>query len=143
MPRNSYETIHSPVTGGANNAYGNSVGVPLYRIQAKTAAYTILENELGTIFTNTAATASVTLTLPAITNLPAGWWCGVYVTDNDGIVLASNGSADNIVAKNDAAADSITMTTNSLAIGNSVMVVFDGTKWLSFQGASGGTYTVA
>lgn len=142
MPRNSYEQTHNPVINGANNAYGASSGVSLYRCVSKTAAYTILESELGTIFDNTGATASITITLPPVTNLPSGWWCGVYVADNDGIVLASNGSSDNIIAKNDAAADSITMTTNSLAIGNSVIVVWNGTKWLSFQGASGGTYTV-
>lgn len=143
MPRNAYEQIHSPVVGGSNNAYGTDSGVHLYRIQAKTASYTILENEIGTIFTNTGATAAINLTLPAITNLPTGWWCVVYVTDNDGIALLSNGSSDDIIAKNDAAADSITMTTNSLAIGCSVLVVFNGTKWMTFQGASGGTYTVA
>jgi hypothetical protein len=142
MPRNSYEQIHNPVTGGANNAYGADTGVHLYRVQAKTAAYQILENELGTIFTNTAATASITITLPPVTNLPTGWWCAVYVTDNDGIVLASSGSSDNIVGKNDAGLDTITMSTNSLAIGNNVLVIFDGTKWLSISGVAG-TYTLA
>lgn len=143
MPRNSYEQIHSPVTMGANNAYGADTGVHLYRCVSKTASYTILESELGTIFDNTGATAAINLTLPPVTNLPSGWWCGVYVADNDGIALLSNGSSDNIIAKNDAAADSITMTTNSLAIGCSVVVIWNGTKWLSIQGANGGTYTVA
>ena len=142
MPRNTYEQTHSPVVGGANNAYGADMGVHLYRVSAKTAAYQILESELGTIFTNTAATASITITLPPVTNLPSGWWCGVYVTDNDGIVLASSGSSDNIVGKNDAALDTITMSTNSLAIGNNAIVIFDGTKWLSISGVAG-TYTLA
>jgi len=142
MPRNSYEQTHNPVIGGANNAYGADSGVHLYRCVSKTAAYTILESELGTIFDNTGATASVTLTLPPVTNLPSGWWCGVYVADNDGIVLASNGSSDNIIGKNSDNLDTITMTTNSLAIGNNVIVIWNGTKWLSISGVAG-TYTLA
>lgn len=144
MPFSQFEQTHNPVLGGGVSAYNAQSGVPLYaRVVAKTAAYTILASEFGTIFTNRGATASVTLTLPAVTSLPTGWWCMVYVVDNDGIAVASNGSSDNITAKNDATADSITMTTNSLAIGAGLLLIWDGTSWLTFQAGWGNTYTVA
>ena len=114
----------------------------LEKITAKVAAYTLTPNDFGTTFTNRGATASVTFTLPAVADLPTGWWVRFYGVVNAGMVIASNGSADNISSLNDDAADSITMTTNSLAIGASVHLVWDGTRWLSDR-HSGNTYTTA
>ena len=47
------------------------------------------------------------------------------------------------MTKNDAAADSLTMTTTSLIIGAAVKVIWDGTAWLSYNQSVGPTYTVA
>lgn len=144
MPFNSTQKqTNVPVNGGIS-PYGALSGVPLYAtVSAKTAAYTVKESEFGVIFTNRGCTAAVAFTLPPVTNLPVGWWCIFYSVDNDGMSVASNGSNDNIVAKNDAGADSITMTTNSLAIGAGLLVIWDGTGWLTFQAGNGATYTVA
>lgn len=142
MPFSSLEQVHSPVTRGPVNLYNADMGVHLERIVAKTAAYTVKENEFGTTFTNRGATASVAFTLPAVTSIPSGWWCRFYGVASAGFSIASNGSNDNIVAKNDATADSITCTTASLAIGNNILVIFDGTGWLAIEGVAG-TYTVA
>lgn len=144
MPFNSTQQQNNVPVGGGVSPYGALNGFPLYmRVQDKTAAYTVKENEFGTIFTNRGCTTAVAFTLPAVTNLPTGWWAIFYSVDNDGLSVASNGSSDNIVAKNDAAADSITMTTNSLSIGAGLLVIWDGTKWLTFQSGWGQTYTVA
>lgn len=144
MPLSQFEQTHNPVLNGGNSPYNAQSGVPLYaRVQAKTAAYTVLASEFGTVFTNRGCTAAVAFTLPAVTSLPTGWWAIFYSVDNDGISVASNGSSDNITAKNDATADSITMTTNSLAIGAGLLVIWDGTSWLTFQAGNGATYTVA
>jgi hypothetical protein len=116
---------------------------PQRKITAKTAAYTITAEESGTLFTNRGATAAFTFTLPAVTGLPIGVNYSFYGVTNAGYTVASNGSLDNIMTKNDLAADSITMTTDSLAISASVEVIWDGTKWLARQASVGPTYTVA
>lgn len=112
-------------------------------LKAKTAAYTVLASESGVLFTNEGATASVTFTLPAVTNLPIGATFSFYGMSAYGMVVASNGSADNIVAKNDVAADTVTCTTTSLMIGAAVKVIWSGTKWLSYAESAGPTYAIA
>jgi hypothetical protein len=113
------------------------------KIVAKTAAYTVTAEESGTLFTNRGATAAFTFTLPAVTGLPIGVNFSFYGVTNAGYTVASNGSSDNIISKNDLGADSITMTTNSLAISGAVDVIWDGTSWLAKQASVGPTYTVA
>src|SRR5574341_125874 len=112
------------------------------KIVAKVAAYQIVPGDIGTLFTNRGATASFTFTLPTVADLTAGWWCEFFGVSAYGFVIASAGSSDNIVALNDAGADTITMTTTSRIIGASVKVVWDGTSWLVTEGA-GPTYAVA
>lgn len=112
------------------------------KISAKVAAYSVVPADIGTLFTNRGATASFTFTLPRTADLTAGWWCEFYGVSAYGFVVASNGSADDIVALNDAGADTLTMTTTSRIIGANVRLVWDGTGWLTFEGA-GATYAVA
>ena len=105
----------------------------LYRkIEAKTASYQIKPGDIGKIFTNTGATADLTLTLPPVADLLAGWWCRFFLTADFAILIASSGSADNIAAFNDAAADSIAITTSGEHIGAGGELVWDGTNWLAF-----------
>lgn len=105
----------------------------LYRqISAKTAAYQIVPEDIGKIFTNTGATAAVTLTLPVVADLTAGWWCRFYLTADQSLTIASQGSSDNIAAFNDAAADSIAFSTSGEKIGAGGELVWDGTQWLAF-----------
>lgn len=112
-------------------------------IKAKAAAYTATVAESGTIFTNRGGTAVIAFTLPAVAGIPIGVNYTFYNVNNAGMSVNSNGSLDNIVTKNDATADSITCSTNSLAIGAAVHVIWDGTAWLSFNMSVGPTYTVA
>lgn len=114
----------------------------LKKISPQIAAYQILGSDIGTTFTNRAATAAVAFTLPPTGDLPAGWWCEFRNIDADGMSVASSGSADNIIAPNDTGADTITMTTASLTIGSALQVVWDGTSWLTNRGGFG-TYAVA
>lgn len=101
-------------------------------IEAKTAAYTMTPHDENKIFTNRGAGSSVTLTLPPVTYLPAGWTVYVYVVTDDEVVVASNGSNDNITGFNDPTADSWTVTTASEHIGAAAEFVWDGTSWLTF-----------
>ncbi len=120
---------------------GSQIFYPI--IKAKTAAYTVTAEESGVLFTTRGATAAITFTLPAVTNLPIGTEYTFYSVSAYGLAIASNGSLDNIIALNDVAADSVTCTTTSRMIGAAVRVIWDGVKWLSLAISSGPTYAVA
>src|SRR3990167_588899 len=102
----------------------------LYPIDAKTADYTVVAQDIGKILTNRAATASVTFTLPIVTEIQAGWWCMFFAAADFAVVIASAGSLDNLTTFNDLTADSITIDTATEIIGAGVKVVWDGTGWL-------------
>jgi len=113
----------------------------LYRnIVAKVAAYQVVPRDIGKLFTNRGATASITFTLPAIADLTAGWWCEFYGISATGFVISA--PAGKLVALNNAAAGTLTMTTTSRIIGAVVRVEFDGTSFLVTEGA-GATYAVS
>lgn len=114
----------------------------LENISAKTAAYSLKGEDLFKTFTNRGATASVTFTLPPTADLQSGSWVRFFGVSAYGMVIASQGSSDNIVAKNDAGADSITATTTSLMIGANALLIWDGTGWLAILG-DGPTYAIA
>jgi hypothetical protein len=106
------------------------LGASLYRnISAKTAAYQILPGDIGKIFTNRGASGSVTLTLPVVTDIAAGWWCRFFVAANQALVIASQGSSDNITCFNELTGDTITIDTSAERIGFGCEVVWDGTGW--------------
>lgn len=116
-------------------------------IEAKTADYQVKTEDIGKILTNRGASGAVTFTLPAVTSptLPAGWWVEFFVVAGQNVTIASSGSLDNLVAFNDATADSIAFSTATELIGNGVRVVWDGTSWLVFValGAETATPTIA
>lgn len=114
-------------------------------IEAKTASYTIVPGDIGKLFTNRGASGAVTFTLPVVANLTSGWWCEFFVVANQSFVIASNGSADDIVTFNDAGADSVTINTSAERIGFGARYVWDGTGWLAFHnlGAETQTPTIA
>lgn len=111
-------------------------------IKAKTAAYTCTVEESGVLFTNRGATAAITFTLPLNSTCPIGTEFMFYGVSAYGFTVTSN-PADTITTLNDAAADSLTMTTTSKIIGAAVRVIWDGTSWLAYQESVGNTYTVA
>ena len=104
----------------------------LQPISAKTAAYQVVVGDLGTLFTTRGNGGSLTFTLPAVADVPTGWWCEFYNAAGQTMVVASSGSLDNVTTFNDLTADSITFSTSSELIGAAVKVVWDGTGWLSF-----------
>ena len=121
---------------------GASVFLPLIKAQA-TATRAVLASESGVRFTTRGATAAVTFTLPAVTNLPIGTEYTFHSTSAYGMVIASNGSLNNILTLNNATGNSITCTTTSKIIGAVVHVIYDGTAWLASQASVGNTYAVA
>jgi len=97
----------------------------------KTAAYQVRDSDLGVQFDTYGASGSVTFTLPNTATIVDGWWCEFYQAADQNMVIASYGSSDDIVTKNDLAADSITFSTATELIGNNVEVVWNGTVWLA------------
>jgi len=113
-------------------------------VQAKTTAYTITAADSGTVITNRGATGSVTLTLPTV----ASGFNGVNVLIM-AVVAAQNlvisaQTAGQIVTFNDAAANSITISTTNEIIGAAFRAICDGTSWLLFPMLNEGqTVTIA
>lgn len=94
------------------------------RIVAKTAAYTVLPEESGTIFTTTGATTAITFTLPAIADGP--WYFEFYAGADVNLVVAAE-TADTAVSFNNLTADSVSVATASEIIGGGIKAFCDGT----------------
>lgn len=111
-------------------------------VSAKTANYTCVAADSGTIFTNTGAAGAVTFTLPAASN--TGWTAKFVVVANQNVTVARAGT-DAMVLFNNASGASIAFSTVSEKIGGAVEVVSDGTRWLCFVnlGAETQTPTIA
>ena len=109
-------------------------------ITAKTAAYSVLAADSGTVFTTTGAAATVTFTLPVKTSGLAYWFIN---TVDQNMVVASN-TVDTMVTFNDVAADSVAFSTASEKTGGALRVFCDGTKWIAlpFGTKTTGTLTV-
>lgn len=111
-------------------------------VVAKTADYTVLTTDHGTLFTNRGAGAAVTFTLPAVA--AKGLRYGFYVVANQN-VLVVGGTADTMVAFNDATANSVAFSTTGEKIGGMFEVFGDGTGWLVLPrlGQDSQTVTIA
>ena len=119
------------------------------RLQHKTAAYTMVRDDIGTVFTNFGASGAVTFTTPKFTEVFDGWTCKVFVAA-DQTVTVTLGDADTGVTFNDAAADSVAFSTASKKLGSSIELIADVTnsKWylfgsLWYDGTNQNTATIA
>jgi hypothetical protein len=97
---------------------------------ALTASATQALDQHGVWFTNRGASGAVVLTLPPVTGLPVGFGGRLTIVADQTVTIASNGSLDNIIGFNDAAADSIAFSTAAEKLGNTVEWCWDGTSWL-------------
>jgi hypothetical protein len=99
-------------------------------VSAKTASYQLLPNDCGKIFTNRGASGAIVLTLPAVADIPTGWnmkW--LVVADQTVTVTAPSGT---LCGYNNVSRTSIAFSTSSEKIGGGGMIVYDGTKYLTF-----------
>lgn len=114
-----------------------------FTVAAKTAAYTILPTDrCGTLFTNRGAAGSVTFTLPGPTAVPAGTWFLFGGIADQNIVVAPP-AVDTLITLNDAASDSLAMSTAGQKIGGLMLAFSDGTAWVAVGLAVGVTFTAA
>lgn len=108
---------------------------PWYKSASKTAAYQVLASDNFTIFDNVGAAGSVTFTLPAIAN---GYSFGFRVQADQSVVVASSEGA-NMVAFNNAVANSVAFSTAGQRIGGAFRVYSNpaGTKWIVVNESAG------
>ena len=96
------------------------------RISAKTANYTILEGESGTVFTNGGAGGEVVFTLPT----PASGLFYYVIAVAAQNVVVKPPTADTMMCFNDIAADQIAFNTaNEIVGGGFMFTALDGTNW--------------
>lgn len=109
---------------------------------AKTANYTILQQETGSLYTNTGATGAIVFTLPTL----SAYLAFRFLVVADQSVTIASAAGDDMVVYNDASADSVAFSTSGQKIGGSVLVFANGagTKWYVFNTSAGAnTITVA
>lgn len=94
---------------------------------AKVASYTVLEADNGTLFTNKGDADAIIFTLPATAK--KGLHYGFYAAADFSLTVAG-GTADTMIAFNDAAADSVAFATASEILGGMFQVYGDGALWL-------------
>ena len=119
--------------------YGQQL-VPVREV-TKTADYTAVTADSGTLFDNTGATGAVTITLPAIA---VGLSMGIVVLADQSMTIASAAGND-IAAFNDASATSLAFSTGGAKVGGRLWLTVNpaGTKWLvSNQSAGANTITI-
>lgn len=98
---------------------------------AKTASYTVVVAENGTLYTNTGAVGAVTFTLPAVA--PGLLYAFRCIADQNLLISSKEGA--NIVTFNNAAASTIALQTAGSRIGGELVFRTNlaGTKW--YQGS--------
>jgi hypothetical protein len=112
------------------------------RFQSKTADYTIVAADNMSVFDNTGAVGAVVFTLPALAN---GLKFGFRVVADQTVTVAS-AEGDNIVAFNDASADSLAFSTGGAKVGGGLNLYSNpgATKWVAENTSIGAnTITVA
>lgn len=118
------------------------------KVSAKTADYTIIApttasgDRSGTIFTNRGAAGAVIFTLPAAAAALAGVFYDFLGAADQNFTIVTP-VADTLTVVNDAAADSLAVSTASHKIGAHMRAICDGTAWFAFGDSVGDTFTVA
>jgi len=133
MPTPStFQTVGMPTYEGLApgldaNGFINPIAFKM-NVVAKTASYTVLATESGTVFTTSGSAGAVVFTLPTA----AAGLCYWFINAADQDMTITSTPADKFVLFNDVAADSIAFSTASEKVGGGVFVVSDGTNWFGF-----------
>jgi hypothetical protein len=107
---------------------------------AAPASRAILPGEVGSILTTRGAVGAVTLTLPAVAAVPAGWNIKIVNVADQNLIV--NVAVASIVTFNNAAATSVAFSTVGQRIGGSFEIISDGTSYL-VRPCGSNTVTVA
>jgi hypothetical protein len=110
--------------GGILDLTGASGGFFL-RTATKTADYTCLRGDSGTIFSTRGAVGAVIFTLPPVTK---GWWA-IFVAGAAQDLTVTNAVADTLITFADVTADGLAIDANEP--GNAIFVHCDGTAYFA------------
>jgi len=144
MPSNSDKSTYAEnaFCGKAAAVDANNFINPLQwkpKIVAKTSDYTCKASESGTFFTSEGATADIEFTTPDTDEA----WVLFFFNAEDVEMKVSTPTANELVTFNNAAADSVNITTASEHIGAGFMIVCGGDDLAyAFSMLAGNTLTV-
>ena len=141
--------FHFQSSASTTSAYGDFWKIPPNvwgqpRITAKTANYTVLVEDNGTLFTNAGASGAVVFTLPANAK-NRGLNYKFFAVANQNLKVAA-ATANTIVTFNDATADSVSFETSNEKIGGFFELIgADNSKWYCIPriGQDSQTITIA
>lgn len=111
-----------------------------FQTDIKTAAYTVVSADSGKLLVGNHASTQVEFTLPAVAD--ADRCIFFFASLGAAGIKITGGTADKMVIKNDAAADSASYETANEKIGAACIVIGDGSNYYFFE-MSGCTVTVA
>lgn len=122
-----------------NLGYPGNHWYPWKRLQTKATNYSVTANDNNSLFDNTGATGTVTFTLPPIAN---GYYFGFRGVANQNFAVTSF-EGGNIIALNNATANTLTFSTGGQKIGALAIVYSDqsGTHWI-VENSSAGAATI-
>ena len=114
---------------------------PWKNYQAKTANYTVVDQDNGTFFTTLGASGAVTFTLPAVASAKGQRYLFYNAVDQN--MTVQSAAANGLITFNNAAASSVAFSTAGNKIGAAVEVIgISGSKWL-VRPSGANTMTVA
>ena len=138
--RQTHMKVHMGKTPGLDsNDYIDDIAFK-FNVINKTADYTVLASESGSIFTNIGDANAIEYTLPAKADGLIYWF---YICVDQEMTVTAD-AVNTLATFNNAAADALVFTQAGEHIGNGVMMFSDGTLWYSvvFLGAAGATVAV-
>lgn len=109
------------------------------RVQTKTADYTVLDTDSGTIFTTYGDTGAIVFTLPAIPRKGAFY---LFFQSTNQNMTINSAAANGIIGFNDLDADGVTAVTGSGLVGALFIVFGDGNIWNAACISNGTTQTI-
>ncbi len=106
------------------------LGVPMRKMRLinKTASYTVLRGESGSMFTTRGAGVAVQFTLPALED---GLFFYFFCAANQNLNVAA-AVAGEVIAFNDDTANIVHYNTLNEKVGGGFLLICDGTKWHAF-----------
>lgn len=121
-------------------SFDHSSGIIELPVKIKTASYTVLLTDSGTVFTTYGATGAITFTLSAPIKKGVFY---IFLNGVDQDMIITNGTADEMITFNDTQADGVAASTTSEQIGAMILVFCDGNAYYAAVINNGATQTVA
>lgn len=101
-------------------------------VEVKTADYTVTPRDFGKTFTNRGDAGAIVFTLPAPSAQYNGAWVRFYCLVDENLSVTT-AAGEQIVAHNNATADTVTLGTTTEQIGTGMTMLCDGTSWLTIM----------